>query len=253
MATAQSPDIPQDPLAELATADVQQQAARLAQEAFGAAFRLGMESDETVREARLARIADGLREWTGMDTREGSTLRMAMMLAGLDQWGLAYAPLYGAGALTGLSLLLDDLRSGLGEDGEVHCQVRLTTLQEDEGAALAWKIALRRGIHLALWHTMIAAESQEDALALARHLRGLLLALDKGMPQLGWRLVADVLANVQILCLAHGLAATGVAQEANQWLFANLAEGLPKAQRDRIMAHATEAVLAWQASRSRTD
>ena len=51
--------------------------------------------------------------------------------------------------------------------------------------------------------------------------------------------------------LAFGLASEGVGQEATQALFGALARELPQAQRDRVMAHAARAVIAWQqASRS---
>ena len=81
---------------------------------------------------------------------------------------------------------------------------------------------------------------------LAGELGSQLLALARSMPVAGWRLVADALAFIQIRCLADGLAAEGVGQEATQALFVALSRELPKAQREVIMAHAARAVLAWQ-------
>jgi hypothetical protein len=73
-----------------------------------------------------------------------------------------------------------------------------------------------------------------------------LLGLTREMPVVGWRLVADALAFIQIRCLADGLASEGVAQEATQALFGALARELSKEQWNMVMAHATRAVLAWQ-------
>ncbi|MGA0582685.1 MAG: hypothetical protein ACO2ER_02120, partial [Castellaniella sp.] len=71
---------------------------------------------------------------------------------------------------------------------------------------------------------------------------------DKGMPDLGWRLVADTLAHIQIRLLEDP-GVNGQAQSGTQCLFASLREAWPKAHHDRIMAQATRAVLVWQQAR----
>jgi len=76
-----------------------------------------------------------------------------------------------------------------------------------------------------------------------------MLALVKAMPQVGWRLVADALAHIQIRCLADGLAADGIGQEATQALFAALQRELPVEHRDAVMRHATQAAIQWQQAR----
>ena len=97
-----------------------------------------------------------------------------------------------------------------------------------------------------MWHSAIVGEEREEALRLAGQLGGQLLALVHAMPLAGWRLVADALAFIQIRCLADGLAADGVGQEATQALFHSLARELPAELRDQVMAHASQAVIAWQ-------
>ena len=78
------------------------------------------------------------------------------------------------------------------------------------------------------------------------HLAGFKAALTRTMPEVGWRLVADALAHIQIRCLAHRLASDGLGQETTQALFGALSRELPKPQWEQIMAQATQAVLGWQ-------
>ena len=68
------------------------------------------------------------------------------------------------------------------------------------------------------------------------------------MPVLGWRLVADALANIQLRCLArprqHG---TGAGNQRG--LFTALRQDLPREISEPMFAHANQAVIAWQRSR----
>ncbi|MDQ7990302.1 MAG: hypothetical protein REI09_11770 [Candidatus Dactylopiibacterium sp.] len=242
--------VPADPFEELASRDVQLQAARIVQEGFAAALRLSAEGDESKqRDEVLGRLADHLREWSRMTTLEAAHLRMALLLGGLDQWGLAYAKAFGAGALGGVSALIADLRDGLGVEEEAACQRFLDALHDNEAAALDFKIANRRELHLSLWHTLLAAESRPQAEVLLQILGGLLLALVKVMPTLGWRLVADTLASIQIRCLQHGLASEGLGQEMTQELFAGVQAGLEEPLATQVNQRSSEAVQAWQEAR----
>jgi hypothetical protein len=81
----------------------------------------------------------------------------------------------------------------------------------------------------------------------------MLFALVGHMPELGWRLVADALANIQIHCLSEALATEGLAREMTESLFAALAQELPEDKRDLVMAHAARTVLAWQQARRAAD
>jgi hypothetical protein len=242
--------IPVDTLARLATPDVQKLAARMAQDAFGQVFRLTLDGDDAGRARGVAALETAFRNWSlaagADDTR---ALRLALLMAGLDQWGLAYSQAFGLQAIPGLSELLGALRTGLDPQAEARFQQQYAVIDAGEGNAIDFKIELRRGIHLALWHAMIASEERESATAILACLGGMLFALVEAMPELGWRLVADALAHFQIRCLADGLAAEGLARETNEALFMALSSELPAAQRDRIMAAATRAVLAWQQAR----
>ena len=95
---------------------------------------------------------------------------------------------------------------------------------------------------------MGAGNSLEAVEPVIQALGGQLLALDAGMPELGWRLVSDTLAHIQIRLLEDP-DATGLAQSGTQCLFASLRQAWPKEHHDRVMAQATRAVLAWQQAR----
>lgn len=253
MSIDSSLDLPADPFESLAAREVQLQAARLVHEAFAAALRLGADGGEGKQlEEALSRLGSHLREWARMAPMEAAHLRLAFILAGLDQWGLAYSKAFGAPALAGLSALLADLRDSLAPQEEAACQRFLDALYEKEAAGLEFKISFRRELHLALWHTMIAAENRAQAEVLMKLLGGMLLALTRAMPELGWRLVADALASIQIRCLQHGLAASGLEQEMTEELFAGLQAELPEAARNMINQHSAEAVRAWQEARRAT-
>ena len=242
--------IPADGLVALAPVDVQKLAARMAQDAFSQVFRLTLNEDDAGRAQGVAELSVALRNWSaagvGDDVR---ALRLALIVAGLDQWGLAYSQAFGLAAIPGLSELVGALRIGLDPQQEAKFQQQFAAIEASEGNAIDFKIELRRAIHLALWHAMIASEEREQATAILVRLGGMMSALVSTMPELGWRLVADALAHVQIRCLSEGLAADGLARDMNEALFAALSNELPAAVRDRVMAHATQAVFGWQQAR----
>ena len=66
------------------------------------------------------------------------------------------------------------------------------------------------------------------------------------MPELGWRLLADALANIQIALLSDLAPKSPLAQEGTQQLFASLRHALPAERYQAILAHAGQAVGAWQ-------
>lgn len=245
--TAAASPVPSDPLAAVANPEEQRRAARTVQDAFARVFRLTLEADEAVRTQEAGALRDALANWSrAAEGEEAGALRMAMLLSGLDQWGVAYCRAFGLSALPVLSALVGDLRTALDPQAEARFLANFDAIAAAEENAIDFKVELRRAIHLALWHGAIAAEERDEALRLAGQLGGMMLALAREMPQLGWRLVADALAHIQIQCLAHGLAAQGVAREATEALFAALARELPQEARDAAMAHATQAVMAWQ-------
>lgn len=252
MLTDTSNTLPSDPLIDAAPRDVQQQAARLVQEAFAAALRLGANGEGKQLEDALTRLASHLREWSRMSSVETAHLRMAMLLSGLDQWGLVYSQAFGPEAMRGLSAILADLRDSMDLAEEGACQHFLDQIRSDEAAALDFKIAFRRELHLSLWHSMIAAENREQAEVLLKLLGGLLLALNRAMPTLGWRLMADTLASIQIRCVQHGLAASGLEQEMTEALFAGMTADMPESIRDLVNEHSAHAVRAWQEARRAT-
>lgn len=241
-----------DPLAQLAPHNLQREAARLAQEAFALAFRQSLEAAGEDRPQIIAEVVQRLMVWTS-DSKgeevgsEARNLRQAMLLSGLDQWGLAYAQAYGPQAMTGLTALVAGLRAGLDGAGETAgYQAYFERLSDEETAAFAFKSEVRQAIHLALWHTMIATENRGEALELLQQLGNMMLALPAAMPEVGWVIVSNTLADIQIRCLAHALAAEGLAQELTQELFAALSRQLPEEQRQRVMSNAARTVLEWQ-------
>jgi hypothetical protein len=236
-----------DPLAEQLPRDIQVQAARLAQDGFAHAFRLTVEATATERPKQIVSAVKKLSDWVNEPAdHTQSTLRSAMLLSGLDQWGLAYTQVFGAAAMTGLSELVSGLRASL-PDGEVATDA-IEKINDDQASAFSFKSELRKAIHLALWHSMIEDEDRDSATAILKQLGGMMLRLDDTMPDLGWIIVAHTLADVQIRCLAHQLATTGLAQEMTQELFGALNQQLPADRREKIMAGATQTVIAWQQS-----
>jgi hypothetical protein len=255
MSASAATEFPADPLAPLVDADAQRQAARLVQEAFARVFRLTVTATEAARQTGVAELHQALSNWAqavaaDAGPGQGRALRLALLVCGLDQWGLAWSQAFGLAAIPGLTELIGSLRTGLDASAEAHFLRQFEALAAEPNA-IDFKIELRRAIHLALWHSAIACAERDEALRLAGQLGGQLLAVVRDMPLVGWRLVADALASIQIRCLAEGLAATGVAQEATQALLAALARELPADRRDAVMAHAAQAVIAWQQANRR--
>ena len=111
---------------------------------------------------------------------------------------------------------------------------------------------VRRGLHMALWHSMIAAENEGEGMPLMQHLGGLLCSLVEVMPSSGWRLVADAVANIQIVCIVQALPSEGLGLQLTQALFGSVGQSLPDDIRNRIMSAASHAVIAWQQAQRET-
>lgn len=246
-ATPLNTDIPPDGLAEIASAEVQKRAALLAQDAFAQVFRLSVSEDDAGRAAGVDTVRVALANWAGAgENAVARALRMALLLSGLDQWGLAYSRAFSLQSIPGLTELVGGLRTALDPREDAQLQQQFAAVEADEGNAIDFKIELRRAIHLALWHAMIASDERAQATAILTQLGGMMFVLVGAMPRLGWRLLADALTHIQIQCLAHGLAADGLARETTMSLFAALHQELPADRRDLVMAHSSRAVVAWQ-------
>ncbi|MGB5207764.1 MAG: hypothetical protein WBN76_08625, partial [Azonexus sp.] len=180
---------------------------------------------------------------------EARTLRRALLAAGLDQWGLAYSQAFDLAAIAPLSTLLDSLRSTMDAAEDARFQQAFAQIDEVENDAIDFKIELRRNIHLALWHAMIACDDSAEAQRIVRALGSLMLALTRRMPLLGWRLLADALTSIQIRLLDREKPAGRMAEEATQQLFAALRQSLPPEQYQAILALSGQALLAWQQAR----
>jgi hypothetical protein len=239
--------IPPDRLAARIPPDQQRHAARMAQDAFTQIFRLTLAGDPAAVDLGVANMEPLCRNWARAATDdEARALRLALLVAGMDQWGLAYSQAFGLTAIPGLTALLGTLRNSLDASADARFQQQFAAIEAAESDAVDFKMELRRNIHLALWHAMIACESMDEAVAIQKALGGLMHTLVQRMPQLGWRLVADALAHIQIRCLADGAAALGLAQESNAQFFQSLRQSLPRDQADAIFAHANRAAIAWQ-------
>jgi hypothetical protein len=242
--------IPNDNLAQLVGSEDQRTAAHMAQDTFARIFRLTLTEDDEGRARGVNELSDAIRQWADADaTEESASLRLALLLSGLDQWGVAYSRAFGLQAIPGLTELVGALRTELDPQAEARFEQQYGAIEAAEGNAIDFKVELRRGIHLALWHAMIASDDREQATQILTQLGGMLFSLVRLMPELGWRLVADALANIQIHCLAEGLATDGLAREMTESLFAALAQELPAERRDLIMTHSARSVLAWQEAR----
>lgn len=242
--------IPEDTLAGLVPREVQTLAAGMAQDAFAKVFRLTVGEDDAGRARGVVQLADALQKWSAAaPSAEAGSLRLALLMAGLDQWGLAYSSAFGLQAIPGLTELLGALRTALEPQAEARLQLSFAAIDAHEGSAIDFKIALRRGIHIALWHAMIACDDRDQAMSILARLGGMLCALTELMPELGWRLVADAVAHIQIQCLAEGLATEGLARDTTEGLLVALNEQLPLAGRELAMGLASQTVLAWQQAR----
>lgn len=243
-------DIPEDALAAHAPMEVQRQAAYMAQDGFTQIFRLTVENDQEALERGINEMLPLIRNWAKAGGSEQARhLRLALLVAGMDQWGLAYSQAFGLNAIPGLTELLGALRTALTAEEDARFQQMFDAMGASEGNAIDFKVDLRRGIHLSLWHAMIASEDRDEATLVCAALGSLMLALVKSMPTLGWRLVADALAHVQIRCLAEGLASDGLGQEMTQQLFAALHQTLPEDVKSQIFTQAAQVTMAWQQAR----
>jgi hypothetical protein len=244
--------MPPDPdrLAATLPADAQRQAAHVAQDAFATVFRLTVDGSMPGRDAALAEVEQRCQNWCAAgDDAEARTLRRVLLAAGLDQWGLAYTQAFGLAAIPALSALLGSLRTSLDAVEDARFQRLFARLDAVESDAVDFKIELRRNIHLALWHAMTACDDRAEAQRIVRALGSLMLALTRRMPLLGWRLLADALASIQIRLLGDEKPVGGMAEEATQQLFAALSQSLPPEQYQAMLALSGQAVLAWQQAR----
>lgn len=240
--------LPTDEFAAPVDTDTQRLAARMAQDIFAGIFREVVAPDSPAAADEAAALEARCRNWCqagGSD--EGQAQRLALLIAGLDQWGLAYSQAFRLTAIPALSALLGGLRNRLDARADTLFQQQFGRLESDEGAAIDFKVELRRSIHLALWHAMAACDTAEAAQAILQTLGSLMLALDRQMPELGWRLIADALANIQVCLLTEETAP--LAQESTQQLFAALSQALPAERYRMILATSGQAVLAWQQAR----
>lgn len=249
-AAIMNPDIPGDQLATLLAPDTQRLAARMAQDAFSRLFRLTIEGEAPALAEALAEIEARCQRWCSAGTDEDAqALRATLLIAGLDQWGLAYSQAFDLAAIPALTTLLGSLRNGLSPSLEARFQGYFQEIERIESDAIDFKIELRRSIHLALWHAMSACEEASDAQRINQCLASLMLALAGRMPLLGWRLLADALASIQIALLSDPAAHSTLAQDMTQQLFEALRQHLPVAQYRDILAYSGKAVVAWDQAR----
>ncbi len=244
--------IPADQLAATANADTQRLAARMAQDVFAGVFRQAVLADAAQGEAVLAEVTARCFNWCQAGGDEPScALRLALLISGLDQWGLAYTQAFKLNAIPELSALIGALRNRLDARGDARFQQYFRQIDEVESDAIDFKVELRRSIHLALWHAMAACETAEQVKNIVQPLGSMMVVLTQQMPELGWRLLADALANIQICLLSDTAPARPQAQEGTQQLFASLRHALAQDCYQNILAHSGQVVIAWQqASRS---
>lgn len=242
--------LPADTLASIAAPEIQRLAARMAQDAFSRIFRLTLESDPLALHTALNEIERLSCNWArAAEGDEAKALRLALLVSGIDQWGLAYCQAFGLNAIPGVSTLLGALRNSLDAADDARFQKAFSSIDQAESHAIDFKMELRRNIHLALWHAMIACDQREEAEPILAALGSLLLALVARMPVLGWRLAADALATIQLRCLVDAQNSQELAQEMTQELFEALRRALPRTTFQPMMAHANQAVIDCQQSR----
>ncbi|WP_298015374.1 hypothetical protein [uncultured Castellaniella sp.] len=234
-----------DALARLASPEDQRHAADLAREAFTRTFRQAAAESPA---DQAGDIPARCRSWVASaPAPDAAALRLAMLLAGLDQWGLAFSQAFGITAIPSLTRLIGDLRTQTDAAEDARLQQQMEQLDARESNAIDFKISLRRDIHMALWHAMVGSADPESAQPILRTLGSLLLTLDARMPELGWRLVADTLAHIQIRLL--GAELPPLAQSGTQQLLDALRQALPAEHYKTILAHAASAMLDWQRAR----
>lgn len=242
-----APSLPADTLAALADAETQRATARLAQDVFAGVFRQAFTPDPEQLGKILSELESRCIDWCQAGASDDSRLlRLALLITGLDQWGLAYAQAFNLNAIPALTALIASLRSRLNAQSDALFQQYFARLETVETDGVDFKVELRRSLHLALWHAMVACETSEEAQGILHPLGSMLLALDRQMPELGWRLVADALAHIQISLLGEMAAATELAQDSTQQLFGALRQALPAQRYQSIVRHSGQVVLAWQ-------
>ncbi len=97
----------------------------LARDAFTQAFRhAATEQTPFPLEALHTQCQDWVRAEPDADAR---ALRMALLLAGLDQWGLAFSQAFGIQAIPPLTALIGALRTGLDPEDEARFQQQFET------------------------------------------------------------------------------------------------------------------------------
>lgn len=245
-----APSLPVDQLAELADRDSQRLAARLAQEVFSSVFRMAFSTSEEEQGKTLGEVTAHLLEWSrSAASPEAATLRLALLVSGLDQWGLAYTQTFNLTAIPALSALLGALRSQLDARADALFQGYFQQIEEIETDAIDFKVDLRRGIHLALWHALIACETADEAQAIAQVLGSLMLTLNQRMPALGWRLLADALAHIQIYLLDDNGKIGDIGRQGTQQLLAALSKALPQTTYQAIQRQSSQVILGWQQAR----
>ena len=245
--TSAAAQISADQLASLANADIQRLAARMAQDVFAGTFRQAATVDGAPDVGVLGEVAAHCFEWCRAGASDDArALRLAMLISGLDQWGLAYTQAFNLDAIHSLTALIGGLRTRLDARDDTLFQQYFEQITEVETDAIDFKVDLRRGIHLALWHAMAACESPDQVKGIVQPLGSMMVALNEQMPELGWRLLADALANIQIALLSDIAPTSPLAQEGTQQLFASLRHALPQERYQAILAHAGQAVVAWQ-------
>ena len=170
---------------------------------FAGVFRQAVLADAAQGEAVLAEVTARCFNWCQAGGDEPScALRLALLISGLDQWGLAYTQAFKLNAIPELSALIGALRNRLDARGDARFQQYFRQIDEVESDAIDFKVELRRSIHLALWHAMAACETAEQVKNIVQPLGSMMVVLTQQMPELGWRLLADALANIQICLLS---------------------------------------------------
>lgn len=236
---------PIDALSVLVPAETQRQAAEMAQDAFARIFRLTLDASVTELDDAVGELARRSGNWAKAGGQpDAQAARLALLISGMDQWGLAYTQAFGLTAIPGLSALLGVLRNDLDAQAEARFQQQFAALERNEATAIDFKMTLRRNVHLALWHALIVSADSAEVARLSATLGSLMLALDSKMPELGWRLIADTLAHIQIRCLSTSLSES--AQEHTQTLFASLRQALPAERAPAVFALASQAAVSWQ-------
>ena len=231
-------------ISTIAPADCQRAAAQLAQDIFAGLFRKAFTKDPEELGRTLAELESRGVTWCEAgDSIEGQILRLAMLVNGLDQWGLAYTQTFDLTAIPPLSALIASLRGRLNDEADTLFQQFFEWIEQGETHVVDFKIELRRSIHLALWHAMNACENAEDTQAILQPLGSMLITLDQKMPELGWRFVADALAHIQISLLSDTADA---GRDSAQMLFESLRHAMPQERFQNILRLSSQVALAWQ-------